>query len=226
MQDLVTKPERWLDHGFIKIEKPKTVAVVGTSSALQWKIQRETESANWKFAEAKPGEEVDQTKVSGLASTLSNLSFVDVLDPKATLESTGLDKPSTATIETFDGITYSLKIGKPEGDKYPLTVAITSALASQREPAPNEKAEDKKKLDDEFAAQKKKLEEKLAKEKKFEGRPFLIAKFGIDQLLKNRSDLIKAESSPTPAPPAPGQVASPPNKPPTRKPLPTPKTKP
>jgi len=199
MQDLVTKPERWLDHGFIKVEKPKTIALAGTTPTLQWKIQREPESANWKFADAKPGEEVDQTKVSGLASSLSNLSFADVLDPKATPESTGLDKPSAATIETFDGITYTLKIGKLETDKYPVTVAITSALATQREPAPNEKAEDKKKLDDEFAAQKKELEEKVAKEKKFEGRAFLINKYGIDQLLKNRSDLIKAEPTPTPS---------------------------
>jgi hypothetical protein len=127
------------------------------------------------------------------------LSFADVLDPKATPESTGLDKPSAATIETFDGITYSLKIGKLESDKYPVTVAITSALATQRELAPNEKAEDKKKLDDEFASQKKKLEERVAKEKKFEGRAFLINKYSIDQLLKNRSDLIKAEPSPTPS---------------------------
>ena len=199
MQDLVTKPERWLDHGFIKIEKPKTIALAGSTPTQQWKIQREAESANWKFADAKPGEEVDQTKVSGLASSLSNLSFADVLDPKATPESTGLDKPSSATIETFDGITYSLKIGKLTSEKYPVTVAITSALAAQRESTPNEKAEDKKKLDDEFATEKKKLEEKLAKEKKFEARPFLINKYSIDQLLKNRSDLVKAEPSPTPA---------------------------
>jgi hypothetical protein len=199
LQDLVTKPERWLDHGFVKIEKPKTIALAGATATQQWKIQRDTESADWKFADAKPGEEVDKTKVSGLTGTLSNMSFTDVLDPKATPESSGLDKPSSVTVETFDGITYALKAGKLTNDKYPVTVSITAAFPAQRAATPNEKPEDKKKLDDEFAAQKKKLEEKLRKERKFEGRPFLINKYSIDQLLKNRSDLVKTESSPTPA---------------------------
>ena len=218
-QDLLPKPERWLDHGFVKIEKPKSIAIAGTAATQQWKFQRATESADWKFADAKPGEEIDPNKVSGLTSSISNLSFADVLDPKATPESTGLDKPSTATIETFDGFTYSLAIGKLTDDKYPMTLFVAAALRAQREATPNEKAEDKKKLDDEFSARKKTLEEKLAKEKKFEGRPFLVNKLSIDQLLKNRTDLIKAEPSPTPTLSVPLAPLSP-------KPSVTPKTKP
>ncbi len=203
LQDLVTKPERWLDHGFVKIEKPKTIALAGATAPQQWKIQRDTEFADWKFADAKQGEEVDKTKISGLTGTLSNMSFTDVLDPKATPESTGLDKPWTVTVETFDGITYALKVGKLTTDKYPVTVSITAAFPAQRAAVPNEKAEDKKKLADEFAARKKTLEEKLTKEKKFEGRPFLVNKYSIDQLLKNRGDLIKTEPSPAPSAPPP-----------------------
>ena len=200
LPEVVTKTERWIAHDFVKIEKPKSISLVGTTAAMQWKIQRETESADWRFAEAKPGVEIDPTKVSSLAGTLSNLSFADVLDPKATPESTGLDKPATATIETFDGFTYVLAIGMPREEKYPVTIAVTAALPVQRAAAPDEKAEDKKKFDDEFSARNKTLEEKLAKERKFEGRPFLINKFTIDQLLKIRTDLIQAEPSPTPSP--------------------------
>ncbi|MEO6970309.1 MAG: DUF4340 domain-containing protein [Chthoniobacterales bacterium] len=226
LQDFVTKPERWLDHGFVKIEKPKSIALAGTTAAQQWKIQRDNESADWRFASAKPGEEVDKTKAASLAGSVSNLSFSEVLDPAAKPDATGLDKPSTVTVETFDGFIYSLAIGKLSGEKYPLTISIASALPAQRETKPDEKAEDKKKLDDAFAARKKTLEEKLEKEKKFEGRPFLVNKFTIKQLLKNRSDLIKAEPSPAPTPSLPLAPPSPPLNPPGSKTSPTPKAKP
>jgi hypothetical protein len=72
-------------------------------------------------------------------------------------------------------------------------------LANARPAVPNEKPEEKKKLDADFQTRKKTLEEKLAKEKKFEGRTFLIAKYNIQQLLKNRADLIKAPPTPTPS---------------------------
>ena len=140
------------------------------------------------------------------------MSFADVMDPTAKPETTGLDKPSTATIETFDGFTYTLKIGKLSNDKYPVTFSIDATLPSQRTSSPNEKAEDKKKLDNEFSARKKTLEEKLAKEKKFEGRPFLLNKYSVAQLLKNRSELVKAPPTPTPSvapgapPPAPQRL--------------------
>jgi hypothetical protein len=206
LQDLVTKPERWLDHDFVKIEKPRSIALDRTAPALKWKIQRENESAEWRFAEAKPGEEADKSKASGLSNTISNMSFADVLDPNAKPDATGLDQPSIVSIETFDGFTYLLKIGKLSDDKYPITISIAAALPAQREAAPNEKSEDKKKLDDEFSARKKALEEKLTKEKKFEGRPFLINKFAIEQLLKNRTDLIKSEPSPAPNDPRAGKA--------------------
>lgn len=190
--ELVTKPERWLNRDFIKLEKPKSIALDGTAPAMKWKIGRENESADWKFAEAKPGEEVDQTKLSTLANSVSNMSFADVLDPNVKPDSIGLDKPSTVTIETFDGLAGTLKIGNPSGDKYPVTISMAAA--------PNEKTEDKKKI-----------EEKLATEKKFEGRPFLINKFPIEQLLKNRADLVKAPPSPSPSPANPSSAPPLPN---------------
>jgi hypothetical protein len=202
LQDLVTKPERWLNRDFVKIEKPKTIALEGAASTMKWKLLRESESADWKFADAKPGEELDKTKASGLANSVSNLSFTDVLDPQAKPETTGLDHPSNATVETFDGFTYSLKIGKLNGETYPALISLEATLPVPPSPAPNEKPEDQKKREDEFARKKKTLEEKLAKEKKFQGRSFLLNKFAVEQLLKNRAELIKTE--PSPAPTSPG----------------------
>ncbi len=210
LSDLVTKPERWLDRDFIKIEKPKSIAFVGATPEKQWKLVRENESAEWQFADPEPGEELDNTKAQPLASSISSFNFTDVLDPQ-----TKLENPSTVTIETVDGFTYTLKIGPLKGETYPMTVSVEAKPSAPATPTPNDKPEE----------EKKSPAEKLAKEKKFEGRPFLIAKFAVEQLLKNRADLIKTEPSPTPTPSEP--VASP--KPPVRsspKVPPTPKAKP
>ena len=187
LQDVVTKPERWLDHQFLKIEKPKSIALAGASPERQWKLVRENESAEWKFAEPKPGEELDKTKATAIASTVGNLSFTDVLDPQ-----TKLENPSTVTIETFDGFTYTLKIGQLKGESYPVTVSVEANLPAATpspSPSPNGKPEE--------AA--KSPAEKLANEKKLEGRPFLLNKFSIEQLLKNRAELIQAAPSPSPS---------------------------
>ncbi len=195
LQDLVTKPERWLSRDFIRIEKPKTFALAGATPEKQWKIVRENETAEWKFADPKAGQELDQSKAAPLASSVSSLSFTDVLDPQ-----TNLENPSTATIETVDGFTYTLKIGQLKGETYPVTVAVESQPIPPATPAPNEKPDE----------QKKSPAEKLAQEKKFEGRPFLVNKVTVEQILKNRSDLVKTEPSPTPAAPVtPPKLPSP-----------------
>jgi hypothetical protein len=214
LQDLVTKPERWLNRDFIKIEKPKSIALDGTTPAMKWKLVRESETADWKFADPKPGEELDQSKATTIANSISNPNFADVLDPQAKPETTGLDHPSTASIETFDGFTYSLKIGKLNSEAYPVLIAVAATLPAQSSPPPNEKPEDQKKRED-----------KLAKEKKFEGRPFLINKFAIEQLLKNRADLIKAAPSASPSPSGQPKIPVLPPKIPGAKVLPTPKAK-
>jgi hypothetical protein len=167
---------------------------------MNWKLVRDTEAATWKFADAKPGEEPDPPKAAGLASLVGHMSFADVLDPTAKPDSTGLDKPSVITIDTFEGFSYSLKAGKLNGTNYPVTVAVSANLAEQRTATPNEKAEDKKKLDEEFESKKKTLADKLVQAKKLEGRPYLVAKPTIDQMLKNRSDLVKPPPTPTPSP--------------------------
>lgn len=217
LADMVTKPERWLARDFLKIEKPKSLALAGMNPAMQWKLQRENETADWKFAAPKPGEELDKTKVTTVANVTSSLNFADVLNPDAPPATTGLDQPSTFTIETFDGFTYTLRIGKMSDDKYPVTVAVSASLPAERTISPNETPEGKAKLDEEFASRKKKFEEKLEKEKKFEGRPFLLNKFTVSQMLKNRSDLLKTEPSPAPTAaakaPLPARSPSPKSKP-------------
>ena len=199
-----TKPEKWLQQAFFKMENLKAVTVDGATEALRWKLTRETPSADWKLEGAKAEEKVDAGKVSSLNFSYSNPSFADVLPPGVKPEETGLDNPNVATLETTDGFTYTLKIGKTMGENTPLQVAVAGNFPKERAPGKDEKPEDKAKLDEEFKATLKKHEEKLAVEKKFEPVIFLVAKTLVEPVLKDRAALLAENKPDAPAPGAGG----------------------
>jgi Domain of unknown function (DUF4340) len=220
-EELQMKPEQWLSRDFIKVENPKSVAVAGTAPAMNWKIVRDLAAGPWKLADAKSGEELDNAKASGVASLFTAAGFADVLAPDAPVAETGLDKPSTVRIETFDNFSYELKIGKLTGENYPVLVSVKAELAKERTPAADEKPEDKARLDQEFQAKQKQLADKLATEQKFQARPYLIVKSTVDQMLKDRTSLM-AEKKPLPSPAAAASKSSSLLKPPVAVPRPTP----
>ncbi len=197
--DVQTKPEAWVNREFMRMENPKSIAVAGATAGVNWKLVRDTASSPWKLPDAKPGEELDSAKASGLATPFAHASFADVLTPDAPTAETGLDKPSTATIETFDNFVYTLRIGKLMGENYPVLVSVQAQLPKERSPGKDEKPEEKAKLDQEFQTTQKKLAERLSNEQKFADRPFLIPKGTIEPLLKDRSALM-AEKKPVPSP--------------------------
>jgi hypothetical protein len=211
LEDVNVKPEGWLKRDFFKIENPKTITLAGVAEPQHWKLVRDNATAEWKLDGAKPDEAVDPAKASSIAMGFANPSFTDVLAPDAKPEDTGLDKPAVLGFETFDNFTYTLKIGKVTGENYPVTIAVTADFPRQRMPGKDEKPEDKTKLDDAFSANLKKLDEKLAAEKKLEGRPYLIGKFTIDQVVKDRASLLVEKKPETPpaagAPVPPGTPA-------------------
>jgi hypothetical protein len=212
LDELDPKPELWLNRDFIKIENPSAIALSGTSPAIHWKIIRANENAPWKLADARPGEELDASKVSGLPGLFASTGFVDVLPPESKPEETGLDKPATAIFETFDGFSYTLKVGKLSGGNYPVLISVTANLPKERVAADGESAEDKAKKDADFQTRQKELSEKLGNEQKFTSRPYLISKYSIDQLLKERTQLlVEKKTEPAGSPPpstAPGAAAS------------------
>jgi hypothetical protein len=209
-QQIDDQPERWLDRDFIKIEKPSSIAVAGTNPGMNWKLEKDPASKEWRLANANPEEKLDDTKASQIANSIGSItSFTDVLAPEAKPETTGLDKPVTFTITTEDSFTYTLNVGRKKDESYPLMVAVSANLAGERPAAKEETAEEKTKRDKEFQKRRETLEKKLAKEKKFEGRTFLVPKFGIEQLAKNRSDLLAPKPSPTPSPSPAAKLSKP-----------------
>jgi hypothetical protein len=140
------------------------------------------------LAEPKPGEQLDSTKTSSLANPLGSPSFVDVLGTRA--GATAPDKPTVATVETFDNFTYTLTLGQKTNDNFPLMLVVVAQPVRERTPGKDEKPEDKDKLDKEFKEKLKKLDEKLIGEKAFEKWVYLVSSWTVDPLLKERHQLL------------------------------------
>src|SRR5262249_6791432 len=170
------KPERWLDHDFIRIEKPISIAISGPSPTMNWKLEREPSAKDWTLSDLQGEEHLDPVKANQIASSISAFStFLDITDAKP--EATGLDKPVAVTVTTEDGFTYVLNFGKKMEENYPLTVSVSANLPTARVPGKDEKPEDKEKLDKEFQTKRETLEKKLTKEKKVEGWTYLVRKY-------------------------------------------------
>jgi hypothetical protein len=198
------KPEQWLKKDFFKVERPKAIAVAFAETTNSWKLVRDTETGDWKFAEAKPEEKLDSTKASGVTSPFTAPSFNDVVALSAKPEDNGLDKPTVITVDTFDDFTYTVKVGRKSGDDYPITVTVAANFPKERTRAKEEKPEDMVQADKAFAERQKQLEEKLKAAKFFEQRTYLVPSYNIDPILKERKDLLvdkKEEAKPEAAAP-------------------------
>jgi hypothetical protein len=189
LANIEPKPEQWLNKDFFKVEKVQSIAVNFPIATNSWKLTRDNETAEWKLSDAKPGEQLDTAKISGLSSPLNSPSFTDV-DTSSKPEQLGLDKPSVVTLDTFDHFSYTLKVGVKTNDNYALTMSVTAQLSSERVAGKDEKPEDKARLDKEFKDNRKKLEDKLAQEKPYEKWVYLVSSWTLDPVLKERSQLM------------------------------------
>jgi len=192
LSNLEPKPEDWLNKDWFKVEKLRSISVTTTNATNNWKLSRESETNEWKLADAKASEQLDTGKSSGATSALSSPTFNDVAT-NAAPEQTGLDKPLVAKLETLDGFTYDIKVGHkvaPDKEDYYLQVAVAATPPKERTADKDEKPEDKTRLDKEFQEKVDKLKEKLKTEKAFEKWTYIVSKWTIDPLLKERKDLL------------------------------------
>jgi hypothetical protein len=196
------KPEEWLNKDFFKVEKLKSIAITGTNATNNWKLSRESETNEWKLADVKAGEQLDTGKISWVNNAFSSPSFSDVATNSAP-EQTGLSKPLLANVETVDGFKYEIKAGNkisPEKDDYYVQMSVSGTFPKERAAGKDEKPEDKTKLDKEFQEKIKKLEEKLKAEKAYEKWTYVVSKWTIDPLFKERKDLlVEKKEEPKPA---------------------------
>ena len=211
--------KRWLDDGFISPEKIKSIALSQPGKTdPAWKLTRETEEAEFKLEGAAATEVLDATATAPLKSLFSYARFEDVV-PADQVAGRVADGKRSATIETFEGFTYTVNISPAKTGTTPpapvapgeepaatenflLAVEVAAKIPTERKKDAAEKPEDAKAKDSAFTERQKALAEKLAKEKAFAGITFEVAKTLVDPLLKDRAALI-TKATPPPAAGAP-----------------------
>jgi hypothetical protein len=198
LSDVEPKPKDWLNKDFFKVEKPRSISVTYPDATNSWKVTRETESGDWKLADAKDNENLDTSKASSFSYALSSPSFNDVA-VGATPEQSGLGEPTVIRMETFDGFQYALNVGNEKDSSRYMIVSVSADLPKERMAGPDEKPEDKERLDKEFAESQKTLQEKLAREKSFEKWTYLVSSGTVDSLLKDRHEMLAEKETEEPA---------------------------
>jgi len=192
LSDVQPDPASWISKDFLKIEKLKSISVTATNAESSWTLTRPSETGTWALEEPREGETLDSSKVSSANYLLSSAYFNDV-QPGG--EDHPLTDPREAVLKTFDDFAYTLKLAKlPDAEDYALQISVTAELPASRTPAEEDKEEDKETLDKEFKDRMDALKAKLEKERKFGDWTYVLSKWSVDFLLKNRSDLLAAKT--------------------------------
>lgn len=168
-----TKSADWVSHAGFAAEKVKAMEVRYPDGS-GYKVERSGDNADWKLAGGH--EKVDAPKANAATYSLSLIEIADVAPKGAKPQDTGLDKPTVITAHTFDGLAYTVKVGKLEGDDYYATVAI------EGEPKPEGKDAEER---------AKKFAERLPREKDLSRYTLLIPKSKLEDTLKKRVDLVE-----------------------------------
>ncbi|MDP2325364.1 MAG: DUF4340 domain-containing protein, partial [Gammaproteobacteria bacterium] len=185
LETATARPGAWLVRHFFKPDRIKTLTVAG-DGAMQWKITRDQEYGQWKFAAG--GGELNPGAAVAATNALGGLSFDDVL-PDTLPKAAG--KPVTVTAETFDNLTYKLDISRRQtGADFVVNFSVSGEPPKQRVPEKGEKAEDKERLDKEFAQSLGALQVRIAREKALSQWTYLVPAKALAPVLTDRAQLV------------------------------------
>jgi pyruvate/2-oxoglutarate dehydrogenase complex dihydrolipoamide acyltransferase (E2) component len=187
LEQAVPLSARWVERSGLAAEGVQTLQA-RLADGERWKFSRASEDAEWSLeGEVPAGQQVAVTKANAASYSMSLLEISDVAPPDITPAQSGLDQPSVVTATTFDGLTYTLKIGKPVDDKRYVSVAIEGEPAQARTPNADESEADKATRDKAFAERRAKLGERLAREKALAAHVLLIDQVKLDDVLQKRA---------------------------------------
>lgn len=185
LEKAVARPGAWLAKDFFKIDRIKTLQLAGEGST-SWRITRDEEWGQWKFAAG--GGQLDPSAAVSANNAWSNLSFSDViLDDK-----TGTDKAVTITAQTFDDLTYTVKLAPHTDGDYVLRFGVSGTPPKTRKPEPNEKAEDAAKHDKEFADNRQRLEARVMLEQARSQWAYVVPGKQVAPVLLKREQMVAA----------------------------------
>jgi hypothetical protein len=198
-------PGKWLSKTFFKIDRVRTLTAGPEGAAPTWKITRAEEWGQWKFATG--GGNLAAGRAVAAVNALGQISFSDIsLNPKPE----DADKPVVVTAETFDNLTYTIRIAKLKtGEDYLVNIKVAGDPPAAREAEKGEKAEMKEKRDKEFADARSRTVERVKLEQILSRWHYVVGKREVEPLLASRADLIavprpKGEGPPPGFPGMPG----------------------
>jgi len=184
LEKAVARPGNWVVRDFFKVERIRMLQALG-SGDVSWKIGRDEEWGQWKFVAG--GGRLDPSAAVSANNALSNLSFTDVvIDDK-----TGSEKVTTLIAETFDNLTYTIKLGPLANGDFVLRYKVEGEPPKARKPEAKEKPEDKARLDKEFAETRQLLAARVMLEQARSQWAYVVPGKQIAPLLVKRSQLAR-----------------------------------
>lgn len=192
------KSAGWIDTKGIVAERIKSLEV-RPADGEGWKIERPDENTDWTFnVPPPPGMSFMVTRANAASYSLSLLELADVAPPGLTPAQTGLDAPTVVVARSFDGLTYTLNIGKPEGSRHYLSVSVEGTPAkAPRVPGADEKPEEREKRDREYADYLARLDARLPHEQGLAKHVLLVERLRLEDVLRKRSEFFEKQEAPT-----------------------------
>jgi hypothetical protein len=163
----------WIDRSAFQVERVKSLELRYPGGG-GWRIERKADNADWQLAGARRGEKLEATKANAASYSLGLLELADVVPKDA--KDTGLEQPTRIEARTLDGLAYSIKVGRLEGENYYVSFTASGTLA----PAGEKDAE-----------RIKRIEERLPREKLLSQYVLLIPKSRLEDTLKKRAELLQ-----------------------------------
>lgn len=182
LEKAVARPGAWVARDFFKPDRIRSLQLSGAGGE-SWKIGRDEEWGQWKFLAG--GGRLDPSAAVAINNALSNLSFTDVvIDDK-----TGTDKVTTLVAETFDNLTYTIRLGPLANGDFVLRYKVEGEPPKARKPEAKEKPEDAARLDKEFAEARQRLTGRVLLEQARSQWAYVVPGKQVAPLLAKRAQL-------------------------------------
>jgi hypothetical protein len=172
------KPEDWLAKLLVDLEDDAVQKVLRENldeEGVLFTIERPREGADLVLLDPPPDKKIKPFSLDTLARGLETLRLEDVVDPKATLESLGIELQARLVYRTFDGMIYRVFPGrsKTDSERFYLRLEVSyeepskeAEVAAAEEPDTDkdegkEQAEPQKKTPEEMTLEAKEMNERL-----------------------------------------------------------------
>jgi hypothetical protein len=165
----------WIAKTGFGAEKVRSMEV-DLAGGGRWHVARASVEGDWKLTPLYAGEKLDVIRANSATYSLNRVAIADVAAPGVRPELTGLDRPATVVAATFDGLTYTLKLGKLRGENY----YATAWVSGEPQPAGADAAE-----------RAKSIAARLPGERALAGHILLIARSKFEDVLKKRAELLE-----------------------------------